>query len=104
MGERTRWGVVVALLMAMASPALAVKPSLPSAPTSADCEHLLGQFDVAWSSHSALKRADAARRARDLGEAACREGRYGDGIHQLKRALQDLGLRPVHRASSIPSR
>jgi hypothetical protein len=27
-----------------------------------------------------------------------------DGVHQLKRALHDLGLKPVHRTTPILSR
>ena len=93
--------------------ALAISATVLSEPTrspaalpvsGADCDHLIAQFDVAWSTHSSAKRAESAHRARDLGEAACREGRYSDGVHQLRRALHELGLKPVRRsAGSSPN-
>jgi len=107
MVETVRWRVLGALLAFAANPVWAGNPPkavAPVAATGADCEHLLGQFDVAWAAHSTSKRAEAARRARDLGEAACHDGRFGDGVHQLKRALHDLGLKPVHRTTPPPSR
>ncbi len=100
MADRSSWGALAAMLVIAAVPTVAiatVKPTPPVPLTGADCDHLLGQFDVAWTSHRTSKRADSARRARDLGEAACHEGRYADGVHQLKRALHDLGLKPVLR-------
>jgi hypothetical protein len=95
---------LVAMLLAASASAWAgvtaqPRPGAPVLGTD-DCQHLLAQFDVAWESHRASKRADAAHRVRDLGDAACREGRYGDGVHQLKRALHDLGMKPVRRASA----
>jgi hypothetical protein len=72
--------------------------------SAADCDHLIAQFEVAWSTHSSTKRAESAHRARDLGEAACREGRYSDGVHQLRRALHELGLKPVRRSQGSASR
>jgi hypothetical protein len=106
MGDLRRWSVVGALLAVVLSPAWAATPkaSVAVSVTSADCEHLLTQFDVAWNAHSASKRAESARRTRDLGEAACHDGRYSDGVHQLKRALHDLGLKPVRRAVGPVSR
>lgn len=104
---RARWCVCCALWAFAVNPVWAgssPKPATAATATVADCQHLLGQFDVAWNAHSASKRAEAARRARDLGEAACHEGRYGDGVHQLKRALHDLGLKPVHRTTPVPYR
>jgi hypothetical protein len=104
---RSPWGSLAALLVIATAPTLAmasVKPAPVAPPTGADCDHLLGQFDVAWTSHRTSKRADAAHRARDLGEAACHEGRYADGVHQLKRALHDLGLKPVRRPQPAVAR
>ncbi len=101
---RVRWCVACVLLTFFTHPGWAASPPkvvMPVTATSADCEHLLAQFDVAWNAHSASKRAEAARRARDLGEAACHDGRMSDGVHQLKRALHDLGLKPVHRTTPL---
>lgn len=95
---------IAVLCVTLSAAAGAVPKASVVAVGSADCEHLLGQFDVAWKSHSSGKRAEAAHRARDLGEAACHEGRYADGVHQLKRALHDLGLKPVLRQGAVAVR
>ena len=96
-------GVMLALdVSAAGSPASGHLPA-PLPVSAADCDHLIAQFEVAWSTHSSAKRAESALRARDLGEAACREGRYSDGVHQLRRALHELGLKPVRRSgTSLP--
>jgi hypothetical protein len=73
-----------------AGPEPAVRPS-----TAGDCQNLLHQFDVAWPAHKDSVRADEARRSRDLGETDCRAGRFKDGVFQLRRALHDIGVKPV---------
>jgi hypothetical protein len=73
-------------------------------PTLGDCQHLLRQFDVAWTTHRDSPRAEGARRSRDQGEAECREGHYADGVHHLRRALHDIGLKPVKRVAHPAAR
>ena len=63
--------------------------------TEADCTDLLRQFDVAWPSHRDAAKAAMAREARDRGASACRERQYADGVHQLRRALRDIGVKPA---------
>ncbi len=92
------------LLSCCAGRALAAAPT--SAPrqvaaTTTDCQDLLRQFDVAWAAHRDSPRAAGARRSRDQGDTDCRQGRYADGVHHLRRALHDLGLKPVKSVSRL---
>lgn len=89
--------------------AAGVGSAAPLAPARAgsgpgDCQHLLQQFDVAWVTHRDSPRAEGARRSRDQGEAECREGRYAEGVHHLRRALHDIGLKPVKRVAHPAAR
>ena len=63
--------------------------------TEADCADLLRQFDVAWPSHRDAAKAAAAREARDRGAGECRERRYAEGVHHLRRALRGIGVKPA---------
>jgi len=92
--------LLVACPVALPAAAPPPPPHGPSA-TQGDCDHLLRQFDVAWAAHRDSPRAAGARHSRDQGEAACRDGHYADGVHHLRRALHDIGLKPVKR---VPSR
>ncbi len=98
---------VGAALLLWASPAAwaaaALAPRAPAA-TLSDCQHLLRQFDVAWASHRDSARAAAARLSRDQGETECQQRRYADGVHHLRRALHDLGLKPVKVVARAPQR
>ncbi len=93
----------LALAAAPAAPA-ATHPASPAAPaaTLADCQNLLKQFDVAWPAHRESARAASARHNRDLGEGDCQAGRYGDAVHNLRRALHDIGVKPVKSVSLAP--
>jgi hypothetical protein len=106
---RTRavWGGALATLVV--GLALAAGPATPqrppaATPTLADCQNLLKQFDVAWPAHRDSAHAASARRSRDLGETDCRGGRYVDGVHNLRRALHDIGVKPVKNVSPVPPR
>ena len=63
--------------------------------TEADCTDLLRQFDVAWPSHRDAANAALAREARDRGASECSERHYADGVHQLRRALRGIGVKPA---------
>jgi hypothetical protein len=102
--RRVARATAAALLLASPVPLLAAPATPPAHGTGAsqgDCDHLLRQFDVAWAAHRDSPRAAAARHSRDQGEADCRDGHYADGVHHLRRALHDIGLKPVKR---VPSR
>jgi hypothetical protein len=75
-----------------------------AAATLGDCQNLLKQFDVAWPAHRDSARAAAARHSRDLGEADCQAGRYAEAVHNLRRALHDIGVKPVKNVSLAPVR
>ncbi|MBS0373351.1 MAG: hypothetical protein JSR73_02125 [Proteobacteria bacterium] len=86
-----------------AGPAPGAAARVPAA-TQADCDNLLRQFDVAWPAHRDAARAAGARRSRDQGAADCHDGRFADGVHNLRRALHDIGVKPVKSVSLVPSR
>jgi hypothetical protein len=73
----------------------------PKAPvaTAVDCQSLLHQFDVAVPAKRNSTRVAEARRSRDLGDVACRYGHYGEGVRHLRRALHDIGVKPVKAIS-----
>jgi hypothetical protein len=95
---------VTAILWCVASAAAAAPPPPPKAPTASDCQHLLHQFDVAWNARRGGTHAQLAHKNRDTGEAECREGHYADGILHVRRALHDLGLKPVKRPAHAAPR
>jgi hypothetical protein len=98
-------GAALVVLAALGSQARAVAPDAQPRPaTSNDCQSLLHQFDVAWPAHREAVRAAAARHSRDLGEAHCNQGRYADGVHLLRRALHDIGVKPVKAVAAPPRR
>ena len=72
----------------------AVDPAARPA-TAADCQSLLHQFDVAWAAHRDSVHAPEARHSRDQGEASCSQHHYAEGVHLLRRALHDIGVKPV---------
>jgi hypothetical protein len=100
--RRRALALCVALIVAAATPA-----AIPDAPervaTAADCQSLLHQFDVAWPAHRDGVRAASAQHSRDLGAADCQQNHYGDGVRHLRRALHDIGVKPVKIASVHPA-
>jgi hypothetical protein len=102
---RAGWaGVLGALVAGLALASGPAAPTHPSAPvaTQSDCQNLLKQFDVAWPARRDSTHAESARHSRDLGEADCRDGRYADGVHNLRRALHDIGVKPVKNVALTP--
>jgi hypothetical protein len=97
---RARRALVVACLVAAAAVGQAAPPA-PGADattrpaTAADCQSLMHQFDVAFTAHHDSPHADGAKKSRDAGDSACQQGHYTDGVHQLRRALHDIGVKPV---------
>lgn len=102
---RAAWlGALATLVTGLAVAAGAAVPARPTSPlpTAADCQNLLKQFDVAWPAHRDSARSATAQHSRDLGEADCRAGRYPEGVHNLRRALHDIGVKPVKQVSLAP--
>lgn len=71
-------------------------------PTATTCDNLLRQFDVAWPTHQNASHAARAHKNRELGAAQCQDARYAEGVRNLRRALHDIGVKPV-RVVSAPS-
>jgi len=93
--------VALATLASAGAGAAGPEPA-PRPATAADCESLMHQFDVAWPAHRESARAASAHQSRDVGETDCKQGRYADGVHQLRRALHDIGVKPV-KAVAAPA-
>jgi hypothetical protein len=101
-----RWAgaLLLGVLLAAAGPAARVAAdTVPRPLTAADCKSLLHQFDVAAKAHQSAPHAEAARKSRDLGDAACTAGHFADGVHQLRHALHDIGVKPVKAVAASPS-
>jgi hypothetical protein len=97
-------GALLACLIAAIGSAAAAAPEPTEKPaTAADCQSLLHQFDVAWAAHRDGPHAASAHHNRDLGEAACGQHQYTDGVRQLRRALHDIGVKPVKIAAAPPA-
>jgi hypothetical protein len=100
---RAAWlGAVATLVAGLALAAAPAPPARAPAATQGDCQNLLKQFDVAWPAHRVSAHAESAHRNRDLGESDCRDGHYTDGVYKLRRALHDIGVKPVKNASLAP--
>jgi len=95
-----RAGPAVALALVWAVAAGADAGPRPG--TAADCRDLARQFDVAWPAHKDMARAAGARHARELGATACEAGRYTEGVRYLRRALHDIGVKPVKIVGTPP--
>jgi hypothetical protein len=100
--RRAAAAFVVLLLAAIVAGAAPPDPVERPA-TATDCHSLLHQFDVAWPAHRDAPRAPSARRSRDLGEADCAQSHFGDGVRHLRRALHDIGVKPVKTVSAQPA-
>ncbi len=101
-----RWPLAVLSMLAVLAAGLApaATPDAAARPaTAADCQSLLHQFDVAWAAHRDDPRAAAARHSRDLGDVSCSQRHYVDGVHLIRRALHDIGVKPVKIVSATPS-
>ena len=96
--RRSAASLLAILLFGLLGSARAAGPAADPAArpaTAADCQSLLHQFDVAWAAHRDSPHAAEARRSRDAGEGSCAQRHYVEGVHELRRALHDIGLKPV---------
>jgi hypothetical protein len=63
--------------------------------TQATCDALLKQASSALTSHPGDAKAKAAQEQRDKGEKECKAGNYAKGAEHLRKAISDLGMKPV---------
>jgi hypothetical protein len=54
------------------------------------------QADSALATHKGDTKAKAAQPERDKGDKECKAGRYDKGAEHLRRAITDLGMKPVN--------
>jgi len=73
----------------------------PNSTPAGRCQNLVRQFDEAWPSHQTRADAELIVQWRNQGQGACQAGRYHEGIHDLKRALLRLGIKPVQPIKKI---
>jgi hypothetical protein len=66
-----------------------------SAATPRDCQSLLHQFDVAVATKRDPVKVAAARKNRDLASTECQRGNYVEGVRGLRKALHEIGVKPV---------
>jgi hypothetical protein len=87
-------GTMVALA-AFGTAGAATNPAQPAA-TQATCDALVKQADSALTTHKGDAKAATAKEQRDKGEKACKAGDYAKGAEHLRRAITDLGMKPVN--------
>jgi ethanolamine utilization microcompartment shell protein EutL len=86
-------GATIALAaLGTAGAATAAQP----AATQATCDALLKQADTAITSHKGAPGEKSAQEQRAKGEAACKAGEFAKGSEHLRRAITDLGMKPVN--------
>jgi hypothetical protein len=63
--------------------------------TQATCDALTKQADTAITAHKTDSKAKSAQEQRDAGAKDCKAGNYAKGTEHLRRAITDLGMKPV---------
>lgn len=66
-----------------------------TAATQATCDALMKQTDSALATHKTDAKARTAQQHRDEGAKECKAGSYAKGAEHLRRAITDLGMKPV---------
>ena len=87
-------GTMIALAV-VGTAGAASNPGHPAA-TQAICDSLIKQADSALASHKTDAKATAAHEQRATGEKECKAGNYAKGVEHLRRAITDLGMKPVN--------
>lgn len=90
----TALGTMIALA-AVGTAGAAANPAQPAA-THATCDALVKQANSALASHTTDTKAKAAQEQRAMGEKECKAGNYAKGVEHLRRAITDLGMKPVN--------
>jgi hypothetical protein len=83
------------VLAAVGTAGAATNAAQPAA-TQATCDALLKQADTAVTAHKADAKVTAAKEQRDKGEKACKAGEFAKGAEHLRRAITELGMKPVN--------
>ena len=87
-------GTLVALA-AVGSAGAATNAAQPAA-TQATCDALVKQADSALTAHKTDPKAKSAQEQREKGEMECKAGNFAKGAEHLRRAITDLGMKPVN--------
>jgi ABC-type transporter MlaC component len=88
-------GTMVALAAVGTASAATTTAAQPAA-TQATCDALVKQADSALTAHKADPKAKSAQEQRDKGEKECKAGNFAKGAEHLRRAITDLGMKPVN--------
>jgi len=81
-------------LTAIGTAGAATNPAQPAA-TRATCDALVRQAGSAFATHKADPKSKTAQVQREQGEKACKAGNFATGAEHLRRAISDLGMKPV---------
>jgi len=84
-----------AMAMAAIGTAGAATNAAQPAATRATCDALAKQAGSAFATHKADPKSKTAQLQREQGEKACKAGNYAAGAEHLRRAISDLGMKPV---------
>jgi hypothetical protein len=87
-------GTIIALA-GLGTASAATNATQPAA-TQATCDALMKQADAAVSAHKTDAKAKAAQEHRDAGAKDCKAGNFAKGAEHLRRAITDLGMKPVN--------
>ncbi len=82
-------------LAALGTADAATDAAQPAA-TQATCDALVKQANSALTAHKAGATATAAQEQRAKGEKECKAGNYAKGAEHLRRAITDVGMKPVN--------
>lgn len=93
--NRTTIAIGATMALAAFGTAGAATSYSQSAATQASCDALVKQADTALSAHKTESKAKSAQEARDAGEKECKAGNFAKGTDHLRRAITDLGMKPV---------
>ena len=81
-------------LLGIGTAGAATTATQPAA-TQATCDALVKQVDSAMTTHKADAKTKAAKEQRVTGEKECKAGNYAKGAEHLRKAISDLGMKPV---------
>ena len=93
--KTTMLAVGAALTLAGAGVAGAAPSAAQPAATHATCDALQKQAATALSTHKTDAKSKSAEKLRDEGSQACKAGDYAKGAEHLRRAITELGMKPV---------
>ena len=92
----TRMALAAAMAMAALGTAGAATNAAQPVTTQATCDALSNQAGSALATHKTDAKTKVAQEQREQGEKACKAGNYAVGAEHLRRAISDLGMKPVN--------